>query len=161
MNHQPQPHQPTPSRLQVIAWTDPVVQAHGHRPGTPYIEAVWLGVLGPSATWAWERLARIASARPSSVVDIADLATSLGLGTGMGPNAPISRTLARVVAFDAARRVGDTLAVRLALPDLAARRLARLSNTARLAHQHLAAVRHPAPTAAEPSAVSTTLGAAL
>lgn len=50
----------------------------------------------------------------------------------------VSRTLARLVAFDAARRQGDTLAVRLALPDLPARRLSRLSHSARFAHERFA-----------------------
>jgi hypothetical protein len=50
----------------------------------------------------------------------------------------VSRTLARLVAFDVARRHGDTLAVRLALPDLPERRLSRLSHSARLAHERFA-----------------------
>jgi hypothetical protein len=50
----------------------------------------------------------------------------------------VSRTLARLVAFDVARRQGDTLAVRLALPDLPERRLTRLSYSARLAHERFA-----------------------
>ncbi|MGH9065066.1 MAG: hypothetical protein ACRD0L_14050 [Acidimicrobiales bacterium] len=153
---------PTPERMQVIALDDPVVEAHDHRPGSPYVEAVWLELLGPSATWTWQRAARQAAARPSSVVDMADLATSLGLGNGLGTNAPLSRTLGRLVWFDAARGAGDTLAVRVALPDVAARRLARLSVSARLAHNHLAArVRHSVPPAAEPMATLSPAGVGL
>ena len=75
---------------------------------------------------------------PSSKIDITDLSVSLGLGESLARNAVVSRTLARLVAFDAARRQGDTLAVRLALPDLPERRLTRLSCSARLAHERFA-----------------------
>ena len=99
---------------------------------------VWLGALGPSTTLCWERLARIATVQDATTVDSADLAVSLGLGDGLGRNAPISRTLGRMVSFGAADRSGDTLAVRRALPDVPARMTGRLSHTARMAHEHWA-----------------------
>ena len=144
-----QPHLPTPPRMMVIAYPDPLVEAHGHRPGSPYVERVWLSALGPASTWLWTRLARVAANQPSVVIDMADLAASLGLGTELGPNSTISRTLSRMVWFDAARRAGDTLAVRTALADLPARRLARAPASARIAHQHLAA-RPAFPSTPEP-----------
>ena len=147
----PQVNRPTPARLTVIAWPDTVIEAHGHQPGSPYVEQVWLGVLGPSATWAWQRLARIASTRPGVTIDSTDLATSLGLGDSLGSNAAISRTLGRLVAFDAAQRGPDIIAVRVALPDLPARRAARLSPSARLAHERLGHSRLPASSTATPS----------
>jgi hypothetical protein len=128
----------TPPTLTLVRFPDPIVERLGHRPGSPYVEFVWLGVLGPSTTFAWQRLARQAAAISSSNVDVADLSLSLGLGEGLGRNAMMSRTLARLVAFDAARRQGDVLAVRLALPDLPARRLDRLSHSARFAHDRFA-----------------------
>ena len=142
----------TPARLNIVAWPDPVVEARGHNPGTPYVEAVWLGVLGPSTTLCWQRLARLAAARPGTAIDTVDLAVSLGLSGNLGRNAPISRTLGRMVSFGAALRSGDTLAVRRALPDVPDRMTARLSYNARLAHQHWA---HPATApAASPAAPS-------
>jgi len=99
---------------------------------------VWLGALGPSTTLCWERLARVATVRDNAVIDTADLAVSLGLGGGLGRNAPISRTLGRMVSFGTAARSGDTLAVRRALPDVPARMTGRLSHTARMAHEHWA-----------------------
>jgi hypothetical protein len=64
---------PTPERIVVLEW--PGVGGPGaHRPGSPYVHAVWLGVLGPSATLAWERLARQAGAAPGSEVGCANLA---------------------------------------------------------------------------------------
>jgi hypothetical protein len=126
----------TPGQLNLTVWSDSLVESVGHRPGSAYIEAVWLGILGPSATWCWQRLARMAAANMNAV-DTVDLAVSLGLGEGLSRSAPISRTLGRLVAFDTAHRAGDTLAVRVALGDIPERRAARLSWSARLAHEHL------------------------
>lgn len=133
-----QVNQPTPDRLTIVAWADPSTEVHGHRPGSPYVEAVWLGILGPSTTLCWQRLARLATAREATAIDSVDLAVSLGLGESLGRNAPISRTLGRMAAFGAAQRSGETLAVRRALPDVPERMTGRLSYTARLAHQHWA-----------------------
>lgn len=92
----------SPTSLTVVAWPDPTVDTRGHKPGSPYVEAVWLGVLGPSTTLCWARLSRIANARPSTVIDTTDLALSLGLSGQLGRNAPITRTLSRMVMFGAA-----------------------------------------------------------
>jgi hypothetical protein len=99
---------------------------------------VWLGVLGPSAAWAWTRLARVAASGNGApiLVDVVDLAVSLGLGEGLGRSAPISRGLGRLVYFGCASSNGATLAVRLALPPIPERRAERLSYSARLAHEH-------------------------
>ena len=133
-----QVNQATPERLTIVAWPDPGTEARGHRPGSAYVEAVWLGILGPSTTLCWQRLARLATAREATAIDSVDLAVSLGLGESLGRNAPISRTLGRMVAFGAAQRSDETLAVRQALPDVPERMTGRLSYTARLAHQHWA-----------------------
>jgi hypothetical protein len=140
----------TPPTLTVVPWPDPAVEARGHRPGSPYVEAVWLGVLGPSTTLCWQRLSRLATARPATAINTTDLAISIGLGEGLGKNAAISRTLGRMVAFGVALRSGDTLAVRRALPDVPERMTRRLSYTARLTHQHWAhtATGRPADTPA-------------
>lgn len=139
-----QANPPTPERMQVIALHNPAVETKGHRPGSPYIEHVYVSYLGPSATWLWQRLARVATASPSTVIDMADLAASLGLGTHLGPNSAMSRTVNRLVLFDGARRAGNTLAVRLALPDMPANRLARLPVSVRIAHHHLGGSHQPA-----------------
>jgi hypothetical protein len=136
-----QQHLPTPERMQVIALHNPAVEANGHRPGSPYVEHVYVSSLGPSATWLWQRLARVASASPSIIIDMADLAASLGLGVNLGPHSAMSRTVNRLVLFDGARRAGSTLAVRVALPDMPPNRLARLPVSVRIAHQHLSGSR--------------------
>lgn len=66
-----------------------------------------------------------------------DLAVSLGLGEGLSANAPLPRSLGRLVQFGGAHRVGETFAVRRALPPVAQRQLGRLSWSARRAHEHL------------------------
>lgn len=150
----PAPHQvlvETPALITVVAWPDPVVEAHGHRPGSPYLHAVWLGILGPSTTLCWERLGRLATNRPATAIDATDLAVSLGLGESLGRNAPISRTLGRMVSFGAALRSGDTLAVRRALSDVPERMTGRLSYTARLAHEHWAKLASQATHAPQPA----------
>ena len=129
---------PTPAFMVVTALDDRVTDSLGHRPGSPYVEEVWLGVLGPTTTWAWLRLARVAEQSPGSALDMADLARSLGLSTGTGANAPISRTLGRLVVFGAAQRAGDTLVVRRALPDVPQRLLVTQAASARPAHERLA-----------------------
>lgn len=123
----------TPRELVLTQWR--LTAIGGHRPGSPYVEAVWLGLLGPSATWAWQRLARQAEARPGTRIDTVDLAISLGLGERLGKNASLSRTLHRLESFEVIQRDSDRLAVRVRLPDVPVRRLSRLSPTARLAHQ--------------------------
>ena len=148
----------TPPTLTVVAFPDPVVERFGHRPGSPYVEFVWLGILGPSTTFAWQRLARQAVAVPCGNLDVADLSLSLGLGEGLGRNAMMSRTLSRLVAFDVARRYGDTLAVRLALPDLPERRLSRLSHSARLAHERFSHSASPVATTGVPVEPAMAIG---
>ncbi len=152
---------PTPERMQVIALHNPAVEAKGHRPGSPYIEHVYVSYLGPSATWLWQRLARVATASSSTVVDMADLAASLGLGTNLGPNSAMSRTVNRLVLFDGARRAGNTLAVRLALPDMSANRLTRLPASVRIAHQHLGGSHRPALDTSGPDAARIAEGVAI
>ena len=148
-----QPYVETPEKMHLSAWRDPTVEAVGHRPGSPYVEAVWLSVLGPASSWGWQRLARIAAASRSTVIiDAAELAASIGLGTGLGRNAPISRILARLEAFGTLQRSGDALGVRLALPDLPEHRVAKLCASAQLGHQRFAQRHRPSgPTPAGPT----------
>ncbi len=42
--------------ITVKPWVDPVVEAHGFSPRSPYVETCWLPVLGPTATWLYRRL---------------------------------------------------------------------------------------------------------
>ena len=42
--------------LTVVPWPDDVIDALGHDPRSHYVEAYWLGTLGPSTTWLLRRL---------------------------------------------------------------------------------------------------------
>ena len=139
MDNSPRPR-PFPTEIVLVPWEDPVVEALGHWPGDPYVEYCTLGVLGPTTTFLWMRLARICAAQASTRVDVIDLAVSLGLGEGLGANAPLPRSLGRLVQFGCAHRAGETFAVRRALPHLSQHQLSRLSWSARQAHEHLVGV---------------------
>jgi hypothetical protein len=165
MTESPRHRQPfpdgAPTSLTVIAWPNPAMDAQGHKPGSPYVEAVWLGVLGPATILCWSRLARIATARPETVIDTTDLATSLGLSANLGRNAPLTRTLNRMAMFGTAQHHDATIAVRRALPDVPPGLRTRLSYTARVAHQRWSQISTPdlglsAPAVGSPSIGVTT-----
>lgn len=62
-----------------------MVDELGFGPTSRYVETCWLGILGPTATWAYRRIGSLAEMHPEGAeVDLADLALSLGLGEGMG-----------------------------------------------------------------------------
>jgi hypothetical protein len=116
-----------PPLLTVKPWIDPVVDEKGFAVGSQYVEAVWLGTLGPSATLALRRLGAVAAARPEGVrIDVAQLAVSLGLGVGTAKNSPIVRTLRRLETFGLARRSGDVFLVRRSVGALPERQVRRL-----------------------------------
>jgi hypothetical protein len=73
----------------------------------------------------------------------------------------MSRTVNRLVLFDGARRAGNTLAVRLALPDMPPNRLARLPISVRIAHQHLGGLHQPVLDSSGPDATRITEGVAI
>ena len=115
--------------LRIVPLIDPVIETVGHQPRSTYAETYWLPVIGPSALWALRRLSVWADADPTGVeVALADLAHELGLGGGTGRNAPMIRTLARLVVFQMAQidESRDALAVLRLVPPLAQRHLRRL-----------------------------------
>lgn len=121
--------------LIIEALNDAVVEVCGHDPRSAYAETYWLPVLGPSALWTLRRIATWLEAHPEGFpVPLAPLAGELGLGGGTLRNAPLVRTLARLVVFDMAAVRGDVLAVRRALPPLARRHVTRLPG--HLAERH-------------------------
>src|SRR4051812_45784237 len=91
----------TPTRTTLVTGPliDPVVEAHGFGPASGYIEFCWLPILGPTATWLYRRLAIPLLVEEEITVDLLDLAISLGLGTGMGRQAPLIRSLLRLEMF--------------------------------------------------------------
>ena len=122
------PDDAAPTHLTLLPWPDPVIDDMGHDPRSDYVERFWLGVIGPSCTWFLRRLSLGFDAEPDGFeLDVAECARALGLGTGLGRNAPLGRTITRCCQFGLTRRFGrDRLAVRRRLPPLARHHLARL-----------------------------------
>jgi len=107
---------------------------------------VWLPTLSPASTLAYRRLAATVTQHPDGfTLAIADFAQSLGLGTGVGHNAPFCRTLRRLAAFGLARSDdANTYAVRRRIPPASSSQLRRFSPELRRIHTALLA-RHDVP----------------
>ncbi|MDH3755612.1 MAG: hypothetical protein OEU32_17245 [Acidimicrobiia bacterium] len=135
------PTTPLPDILTVLPWHDPVVDHRGHDPRAGYVEQFWLGILGPSASWLLRRLTTAFDDDPDGfVISPADLAAELGLGRGIGGNAPITRTIDRLCMFGMAQRSGDELMVRRRVPSLDRRQVARLPERLGRSHEYLEAL---------------------
>ena len=129
----------------VRPWPDPVIDEVGHDPRSPYVERFWLGVLGPTATWLMRRLVAGLEAAPAGFeLDLAAMATELGLGNHTGPHSPFVRSIQRCCRFGAAELVDEaTLRVRRKLPPLTRIQVERLPEALRLAHDSW--IAHHAP----------------
>lgn len=133
--------------LHVTAWSDPVIDALGLDPRSPYVEQFWLGILGPSTTWLLRRLAAGLDAAPDGYdLPLTDTARALGLGASGGKHSPFMRSLARSCQFGLAQFCGSGgLAVRRRLPPLNRHQVARLPAPLQDAHRawQEAALRTP------------------
>lgn len=130
-----------PETFVLVPWIDPVVDTVGFPPHHPYVELLWLPVVGPSATWLYRRLGHLAARRPDgTTIRLADLACSVGVGPATGPTSTVQRSLRRVVRFGLASWHGR-LAVRTTVPPLSQHHLARLTGDLQAAHRSLVAGR--------------------
>lgn len=99
-----------------------------------YVETRWLPVIGPTSFVLYRRLAaaldlrqRFHSDTAAAVsFDLHALAVDLGVSHDLSRNAPLTRSLVRLLQFRFARIDGDSLAVRLAVQPLSERQAARL-----------------------------------
>jgi hypothetical protein len=133
---------PTPptfpiSSLTVRPWPDPVIDAVGHDPRSPYVERYWLGVLGPTATWLMRRLVAGLEDSPAGFeLDLGVAAMELGLGNRSGQHSPFIRSIQRCCRFGAADLTdGETLRVRRKLPPLTRVQVERLPDGLRASHE--------------------------
>ncbi len=126
-----------PPTITLVAWDDPLVEAHGFGPHSAYTETVWLSVLGPTASWLYRKVAVLLELGLDGIeIDLADLALGLGLGAGTGRKSMISKALSRLVGFDVARwRPDGAFAVRRALAPITEHRAARLPASVRRFHE--------------------------
>lgn len=127
-----------PDLLTVLPWPDSPTDTCGHDPRSAYVEDYWLGILGPSGTWILRRMATAFDHDPDGfMVSPADLACEIGLGRGIGANAPLTRTLARLGLFDLVHLDDDRLQVRRRVPELNRRQIAKLPEHLGRAHEHI------------------------
>src|SRR5947209_18211134 len=123
--------------LIVLPWPDPLVDAVGHDPRSPYVEQFWLGVLGPSATLLLRRLATAFDAHPDGFeLDLHETAGALGLSASSGRTSSFARTLQRCVQFGLAQPHSRGMRVRRRLPPLSQRQVDRLPAGLQVAHDH-------------------------
>lgn len=141
---------PTRLTIPVEPWRDHVVETLGFYVRSGYVERFWLGILGPTATWAlwalttaqpegwWVRDER---GSPTNHVDLARLGRHLGV-KAEGARSPLLRAIGRLVIFGAARwSDGGTLYVRHWLAPLSQSQVRRLPEWLRDEHdQAMAAV---------------------
>lgn len=53
----PNTHPPVPDTVTIVAYEDPLVDAHGHHPASAYVDWCWAPVIGPSSLLLYRRLA--------------------------------------------------------------------------------------------------------
>jgi hypothetical protein len=123
--------------LTVISpWVDPVLDERGHDPRGAYVETFWLGVIGPSAAWVMRRFAAELEARPEGCqIDLALVASTIGLSSIKGHTSPFGRALSRCVMFGLARPTASGFDVRRRFPQLTPRHLDRLPLPLRELHE--------------------------
>jgi len=123
--------------LAVRPWTDPVIDALGHDPRSPYVERFWLAILGPSTTWLLRLLAAELDVNPAGFeLDLAEAAKVLGIGSRGGRHSPFMRALTRCCRFDlAALHPDGARVVRRKLPPLNRRQLLRLPPSLQQTHR--------------------------
>lgn len=135
--NRPQVPEEPRSKIQVVAWPDPVIDDLGADPRSAYVEKFWLSILGPSTTWLLRHLANELEASPSGFdLDLPETASRLGLGHKGGRNSPFSRALARMAQFELARPHGpEILGVRRKVPPLSLRHIRQLTPALQGEHQ--------------------------
>jgi hypothetical protein len=107
-------------------------------PASPYVEAVWLPMVGPSSFLVWRRLASALEHEPAVTTSLDELAGALGLGSPRGTQSAIARALRRLQRHGLAwQPVGSVLFVRCSLPKVGATQLERLHPTVRRRHYEL------------------------
>ena len=128
-------------RITVVPWVDPVVEARGFDPHSPYLELVWLPVIGPSTAWLLRRLVAGLRVHPEGYpVDLAELAAALGLSASTARRSPVQRSLQRLIQFHLAREVRPgVVGVRRKVGPVTAGQLARLPVALQQAHRRLTA----------------------
>lgn len=155
-----------PESLVLSPMVDSTLDRVGFPLDHPYIEQVWLPVLGPTSVLLLRRAGSLLDEHPQGVrVDLVELSRAFGLGPKpgveeVGRHAPIRRTLDRVVQFRLGSWLGDDrLGVYTKVPAVSRSQAERLPESVRGLHDrllddHLGRLAAP-PTAARLAAVSS------
>lgn len=105
----------------------------------PYVENVWVALVGPTSTLLLRRLPRMWRQETPFRVDVAEFAASLGLSPRVeGRNSQIWHTLDRLAMFGLATPIEDgRVGVFAQIAPLPERRIARLPEWNAQAHERL------------------------
>ena len=123
----------------VSEWVDPVVNIGGFDTCGDYVETFWLGIIGPSATWAMRFLARELEVFPNGYcINLDDTAAALGLAFRNGTGS-LERAIQRCATFGLVAQLPQSLAVRRRVPTITKRQLSRLPATLQQSHSQLIA----------------------
>jgi hypothetical protein len=106
-----------------------------HGPDHCYVENVWLPVIGPAAYVVWRHLARLASRSPRHTISLPRLAAVTGLGPAGGRQSSTNRALRRLERFDLIHLDADRIVLRISLPFITTRQLARLDPAIQALHR--------------------------
>ena len=79
----------------------------------PYLEIVWLPIVGPASVAIIRHLDRWLDGQPSARLPATELAAHCGLSLGTGRHSTLGRTLARITDFGLGRFVYDEWTLRL------------------------------------------------
>jgi len=133
-----------PASIELSPIFDPTLERVGLPLDHPYIERVYCSVLGPSSVLLLRRAGELFAEHPEGArVDLVDLSRSLGLGVradadDVGRNAPLRRTMDRLVHFRMAKWLNDDrLGIHPKVPALERHRAARLPEPVQADHHRL------------------------
>ncbi|MEZ5182809.1 MAG: hypothetical protein R2702_13195 [Acidimicrobiales bacterium] len=145
-------------RIRVTPWHDPVVEAVGYDPRSPYVERFWLALLGPSTTLLLRRVAAALEVSPDGFdLDLDETARAIGLGMRAGANGPFLRAIARTGQFHLSRPDGPgAIAVRTRISGLTHHQLERLPPSLQAEHDEWVRAAPEEPTAEERRTRSST-----
>lgn len=94
--------------MAIAWWHEAGTKEEGYPVDGAYVERFWLPVVGPSALWIARRL----TTWLGCTIVMTELATDIGLQASIGANAPMTKSVYRLIHFGFVNRVDDLLEVR-------------------------------------------------
>lgn len=117
------------------AWPDALVEANGHHARSPYVEAFWLPILGPSSLALLRRCGLELAVATEWAVAAEELGQLIGVHHNAGANSKLVRVVTRLTQFGAMRGGPSQFDVRTHLDTLTSGKIARLPLSAQAVHQ--------------------------